>query len=1584
MSDLRTGARLAQRYHHHGALDSWLGIDRFWTEKWLLLWLWAQDFALLWMWPTRWPWHFWGRSHFMLYTVLDFRTRRWQMTECEPCFGSWPNCEPDGCTFTLGLLNGTLLSEYHEPEQNTIGTLFAIGGGSALFLLWFALSMVPDTGLLGPALAHNIERLMVPLLTVLYTPFLLVCFYTVCDLKSFTVEQWQCSPNHSSIFWTLLGAVYAVGFPALVFHRVKLHNVFRSRLRHETMLRTRELEYVLRLNTVFRDRRLWLQSSFTQEGAYTLNYQLMHKMVIVLLLAVSRSSWAIAAWERDEQNLESAPELLPNWDGPTIKTLTCVVVLMFFVPAVVLSTGLVRLYRVWTTQLVAILFLWGNTINAVIGWLNVLEVKNPLLVDKDARILLAWLNFAIVCAFLAQLGFFYYWTHDFVSVLPCWRGGAADRERDKLSGSKRKGALMQSETNAIHMHLGRSLPLIIQERMRERRLEKGFSFGNVAPLRSGSATSQPKPAPALPDRAEVKWTPLPVDWPLKLPEPEECSSPGHAPPAVLISPTAGSHSAGVHVTLRAGVRAEPAPFAQLLLEFVEGLTEANVVVDYVDDPELLVEKLRVRFMGGAGEPDREGAAAKAAVAFVRRCADADDTLAQDLGVEEAELEDPAATEAAAERHAAAEAGGDDLHFEGVGTERSSETEAREAPSPDGLGDRMESMSVGDDAAKQSEGSGEKEPSLCGSEYYEMQMLNNLKGKDLTDAELFGDYWGDDDGDDLIDYDKGYLFFPPSTNVAFTWPVGRSLVAEIIRENRTNHFLDVLREAGAVLMEVTFLHTTPELVRAETLLFHVRRIRRCLRQCNKLRVVHHIHAIHPLAPTFEEVLDDLVYELKIHKDTAMAVGARATKLPIVSAFLHHRMNDREEYMILFSPMMRRMLLKLLVLRMFQQLVKGSSDKLLPGGKRMSKQSEGDDFAMNAFEAWGALAGREGTGTASDGQSPAPDPLAARHMTDATSATCESALVDAGGGEEFTFKDGNRLWVPEFVEFGLLVEEDEDIERVQLEGEEDVRRQDAYVAAQWSARGAQRAVDRRREYDARTLHERKQLEKHQMDEYHGIRQDEEMEWEVWRELLEEIHKDAAEDSHRHMERAAVEDEGTAERDRVEREEAEEMAGIEKMRHMDLMRCADKQELRQLEQRRERELAEQREADRERETQEAELAQQEQEQESKRKASEKKQRKKWLTVRLNRWKQSYKESHGKEATKKAFEADPAAAPMWHEYQAIRDDRWLAPGKWTEPEAGAASPKSAMSPAGGSEGDGEARSPAPSPTPESPERMLRRRKKELAGLLNKWKAEYKAKHEQDPTKKVLRSDPSVAGLYAEYQALLGGTWQEEYGEAAAEATRRQESGQAPAEAAPPAEAAAPPAPAPAAAAQPQPAEPAAASAAAAKKRKKELASQLNAWKAAYKAEHGSDPTKKTLNSDPSVAPLYAEYQSFAAGTWAEQYGAPAPEPAAAPAPPAEERGRPEEPSLTGGRKRERSRRREVAAALNDWKQRYREEHGKDPTKKILRDDPTVAPLYEEFLALQAAKAERRQSAAPTPEPPSEDAAKPATAPDAGGEDEA
>ncbi|KAJ9455265.1 hypothetical protein DIPPA_09557 [Diplonema papillatum] len=134
-------------------------------------------------------------------------------------------------------------------------------------------------------------------------------------------------------------------------------------------------------------------------------------------------------------------------------------------------------------------------------------------------------------------------------------------------------------------------------------------------------------------------------------------------------------------------------------------------------------------------------------------------------------------------------------------------------------------------------------------------------------------------------------------------------------------------------------------------------------------------------------------------------------------------------------------------------------------------------------------------------------------------------------------------------------------------------------------------------------------------------------------------------------------------------------------------------------------------------------------------------------------------------------------------------------------------------------------------------------------------------------------------------------------------------------------------------------------KKRRGELAAELNTWKQAFAERTGRQPKAKDLKRDPSIQDAYREYEALKQAAAQQRRGSKA----GSDAP---------EPNRTTAGKAENAdddeadakRKKKLVKELNAWKQRFLEENGRPPTTKELRKSELSA-VYEEYVGLNAKK---------------------------------
>ena len=172
-----------------------------------------------------------------------------------------------------------------------------------------------------------------------------------------------------------------------------------------------------------------------------------------------------------------------------------------------------------------------------------------------------------------------------------------------------------------------------------------------------------------------------------------------------------------------------------------------------------------------------------------------------------------------------------------------------------------------------------------------------------------------------------------------WPVNGVIINELLRRNCSDHLVDVLRAAHKMLERISALHSTPVLIPTDELKTHIKRLEQCVSTCKRQRVTHHLNAIHPLQTTFEDLIEQFTFELRVFTGRSVTVGHNARKMIEVSRYLRKRMLVRDRTLALVSPLMRRVLVKLLALRIFIQLVEERPQYLMPKQEFKPFESEG---------------------------------------------------------------------------------------------------------------------------------------------------------------------------------------------------------------------------------------------------------------------------------------------------------------------------------------------------------------------------------------------------------------------------------------------------------------------------------------------------------------------------------------------------------------------------------------------------------------------------------------------------------------------
>lgn len=192
--------------------------------------------------------------------------------------------------------------------------------------------------------------------------------------------------------------------------------------------------------------------------------------------------------------------------------------------------------------------------------------------------------------------------------------------------------------------------------------------------------------------------------------------------------------------------------------------------------------------------------------------------------------------------------------------------------------------------------------------------------------------------------KEATFFSLNCASPHVWPVNGVVINELLRRNMEDHLIDVLRAARKMVDRISALHNTPVLIPTDEMKTHITRLQNCLQICKRQRITHHVNAIHPLQTTFEDLIEQFTFELRVFNGRTITVGHNARKMIEVSRYLRKRMLVRDRALALVSPLMRRVLIKLMALRIFIELVEDRPSYLLP--QQQTEKPFADDASSSA--------------------------------------------------------------------------------------------------------------------------------------------------------------------------------------------------------------------------------------------------------------------------------------------------------------------------------------------------------------------------------------------------------------------------------------------------------------------------------------------------------------------------------------------------------------------------------------------------------------------------------------------------------------
>merc|ERR1711991_717088 len=232
----------------------------------------------------------------------------------------------------------------------------------------------------------------------------------------------------------------------------------------------------------------------------------------------------------------------------------------------------------------------------------------------------------------------------------------------------------------------------------------------------------------------------------------------------------------------------------------------------------------------------------------------------------------------------------------------------------------------------------------------------------------------------------------------------------------DHLIDVLRAARTMLDRISALHNTPTLIPTDELKKHIQNLQGCLVLCKRQRITHHANAIHPLQTTFEDLIEQFTYELRVFSGRSITAGHKSARMIMVSRFLRMRMDKRDRALALFSPLIRRVLMKLLALRMFIDLVEnaGADNKVLVDDDALKADSSDEEevgmrHAVDVFanpDAGAVAAFERGDGGLDEDEDADDADLHQAQLAEML-ASKKAQPQDGGGADESSSEEGDGL-------------------------------------------------------------------------------------------------------------------------------------------------------------------------------------------------------------------------------------------------------------------------------------------------------------------------------------------------------------------------------------------------------------------------------------------------------------------------------------------------------------------------------------------------------------------------------------------------
>jgi hypothetical protein len=342
-------------------------INYFWHEKILLLIDMLQIYGILWNMANSWYWPY-------LWIIWT----KWAV---------WGNLDWFSTT-NSGALSGKSMndiSRWGELHQYFLyGLLFsaipALGNLIILLLEYYRSSMVWYQN----NNRYKIQTWWLTCLAVTYMPCSLALsriYY--CEHGRVAVDPYyECMSSTHILYMCIYAVLYGpvfIGLPYIIYKLINSNIIYNTNYDHEKRLQAYEISYMLNIDTFYHSSHMWLISSYKRNGIYFTLYNILFKLLLIIIYMTLRFNRYIQSF------------IL--W-----------LIILFYLLLCIYQ----RPYRHYSSNILLIVIYIMLFINTTFALFNSFNVLNAILVTStETMILLAFNSLGVLCILIFMLYMFW-------------------------------------------------------------------------------------------------------------------------------------------------------------------------------------------------------------------------------------------------------------------------------------------------------------------------------------------------------------------------------------------------------------------------------------------------------------------------------------------------------------------------------------------------------------------------------------------------------------------------------------------------------------------------------------------------------------------------------------------------------------------------------------------------------------------------------------------------------------------------------------------------------------------------------------------------------------------------------------------------------------------------------------------------------------------------------------------------------------------------------------------------------------------------------------------------------------------------